>query len=438
MAKGGINRSVQLPQANIFGRIGTGFGEGLAQQLPKEIERNRLAAGLNELSNQQGLTPFQQFAKLTSIPGITPQAIQSGSELLRQQGIAQGFRNTQGQGQQNPLRGAIQNQSQPASSKNPQGLQPESRGLVKPEKTKAALEPYIPKDRNQLLERAADLYEQNPQLYPNPEMAYQGAVQEDQQNQAISNAEQGARQSQIGVEDRLRNNLSDLRKQANAQIPDNVYQQVENDVIDMIGEGKGELEATKEGQKKLDEISRQYSGLDRIGNWFAPLGNATATKRSLESLRSDFKKRDDLENFADQMVGRNGLSYAKAYYLAYPPHENKEVSKEINALPKLKEKIGFEKGFPDTILNRNESTAAAKKIGPIIKKTGASPLAIAEELRQKGYDPDAFLDYLVKNKDQLDFTGRQNRELDKTRNWYPSLNDLWLFLGAGMDKVVEE
>lgn len=100
MAKGGgINRSVSIPQPSIFGRVGTGFGQGLAEQIPKEIERYRLQSGLEQLANEtQGMTPFQRFAKLSGIPGITPQAIQSGAELLRQEAIRNSFRNQPGQG----------------------------------------------------------------------------------------------------------------------------------------------------------------------------------------------------------------------------------------------------------------------------------------------------------------------------------------------------
>lgn len=428
-----------IKQGDLFGRIGEGLGQGLAQQLPQEIERGRLAAGLKELENQRDLTPFQQFSRLASIPGITPQMIQSGSELLRQQGIAQGFRNVAQQNQQtqeNPLRQVVEKSQLP--EQNTVGLQKQPKGLVNPESTSTALRPYIPKSRGQLLSRAADLYDENRQLYPNPESAFQAAVQEDQQNQAISNANQAARQSQIGVEDRLRNQLQDLRKKANVQIPDNVFQQVENDVLDKVAEGKGELEAAKEGQKKLDEISRQYKEFDTIGNWTMPFKNAEATKRSIESLRKDFKKRDDLENFADSLVGKNGLSFSKAYYEAYPPHEYKQVNQVLNSLPKLKTEIDYSGGFAKPIKNEKETLLAAKKLAPLIKTSEASPLAVAEELRMKNYDPDVFLDYMVRNKNKLDLSERQGRELNKTRNWFPSLNDLWFFIGSGMDKVVEE
>lgn len=427
-----------IKQGDIFGRVGSGIGQGLAQQLPQEIERGRLAAGLKELGQQKDLTPFQQFSSLASIPGITPQMIQSGAELLRQQGIAQGFRNVkdQNQSQENPLRRSIENPSM--YKQNPTGLQQEPRGLVNPETTATALKPYIPKNRNELLERAADLYDENRQLYPNPESAYQAAVQEDQQNQAISNANQSARQSQIDVEDRARNQLRNLRKAANVEIPDNVFQQVENDVLDNILEGKGELEAVKEGQKKLDEISRQYKEFDTIGNWTMTFKDKDATRRAIKSLREDFKKRNDLENFADSLVGRNGLSYSRAYYEAYPPHEYKEVNNILSSLPKLKIGIDYSNGFPNPIKNQKQTLTVAKKLAPLIKKSEASPLAVAEELWMKNYDPDTFLDYMAKNKIKLDLSERQGRELNKTRNWFPSLNDLWFYIGSGNEKLIEE
>ncbi len=88
----------KIQQANIFGRIGSGIGKGLAEQVPKEIERERLSSGLKNLGkNNDGLTPFQRFAELSSIPGITPQMIQSGGDLLRHEGIRNAYGNRNGQ-----------------------------------------------------------------------------------------------------------------------------------------------------------------------------------------------------------------------------------------------------------------------------------------------------------------------------------------------------
>lgn len=431
----------KIKQGNIFGRVGTGIGKGLAEQLPKEVERSRLASGLEQLSQQQDLTPFQQFSALASTPGVTPQIIQSGAELLRQQGIAQGFRNVRDQNAQpqpNPFREAISQQNIPSSPQSSPGLQPTPSGLVNPKNTEAALKPYIPMNLQQLNARAAELYDQNRQLYPNPESALKAAQLEDQQNQSISNAGQAARASQIGVENRATEQLKGLRAAAGVAIPDNVYQQVENDVLDKIRAGEGETQAAKYGQKEMDKISRDYNNLAGIGNWTIPFKNVKDTRRSIESLRQKFEERNDLENFADTLVGKNGLSYPKAYYLAYPPNKSPQIHSIIEKLPELKT-YEFTKGYPSSPTDENakKTLEVAKKIAPLIKSSEASPLAISEALRTKNYDPNVFLDHLVDNKKKYDFTERQARELDKTRNWFPSLNDLWIMIGAGLDRLVE-
>ncbi len=76
----------QIKQGNIWGRVGSGIGQGLAEQIPKEIERSRLSSGLKNFEeDHQNLTPIQQLSRLSAIPGITPQMIQSFSELAKNQ-----------------------------------------------------------------------------------------------------------------------------------------------------------------------------------------------------------------------------------------------------------------------------------------------------------------------------------------------------------------
>jgi hypothetical protein len=73
-------------KGNIFGRLGKGIGKGLSEQVPKEIERLRLSAGLKKFEKEsKGLTPVQQFTRLAAIPGITPEHLYTLSPLLRQQ-----------------------------------------------------------------------------------------------------------------------------------------------------------------------------------------------------------------------------------------------------------------------------------------------------------------------------------------------------------------
>src|SRR5258706_6152633 len=87
-----------IKQGNIFGRIGTEIGKGLSESIPKEVERNRLSAGLKELNEQKDLSPQEYFTKALSVPGLIdrPQAIQSLAELAKQQGQRNSLKNSSG------------------------------------------------------------------------------------------------------------------------------------------------------------------------------------------------------------------------------------------------------------------------------------------------------------------------------------------------------
>ena len=78
-----------------------------------------------------------------------------------------------------------------------------------------------------------------------------------------------------------------------------------------------------------------------------------------------------------------------------------------------------------------------KDLSKLMGKEG-SPLAISEALKVKGYDPDLWMDYIDKNRDEIDLTERQARELQKPRNFFPTLNDMWLFDLLGLNKLFGE
>ena len=436
-----------IKQADIFGRIGSGLGQGIGEQLPKEIERTRLASGLRELGQKQGLTPFQQFAELSGIPGITPQMVQSGSELLRQQGQNVGLRNyrseesQQGQSPSNLLRNAI-SQKPKTPNETGIGLKKDPTGIVSQEGTQAALRNYIPRSRDQKLARAAQLQEENPALYPTVESALQAEDQEDKQNLAISQAEQASRKSQLDVLSNLRGELQKAKRDANIEIPENVYQQVENDVLDKVDRGLiKEDGAVKEAQKQLDAISRQYSSLKDVGRVGYIFRDTNDIKRNLRNIREGFKDRGDLENLADSYIAINGLSPGKGYYLAFPPSEIKSLNNILAKLQPIQPRITTERGFPEKSIDPVVSSKRTLEIAPALAEAmgkEGSPLAIGEVLNSLGYDRASWLEYLEKNRKKLQLTERQGRELGKPINSYPTMNDNYLFWSSGLEKLVEQ
>lgn len=430
-----------IKNANIFGRIGSEIGKGLSESIPKEAERLRLSQGLERLGNQKGLTPFQQFSALASLPGITPQMIQSGAELLRQQGISQGFGKVLEEG----LPGVSQQNN--ALSKAAEGPLPNVgatpvKGLTSPENTQAALKPTPPMTYQQKLGLAAQLQRGNPELYPDAQSALAGAEAIDQSNQNMNAFQQQARQSQLGVESNIRKQLEGLRSASNAKIPDNVYQAIENEALDEVNSGrKGELEAAKDARDKIEKISREYNALDTVGRIGYMFRDTQDIKRNLREIREDFKKRDDLENLADSYISKNGLSPGKAYYLAYPPSEIRELNNALSKLPELKPSVTAKRGFLEKVVDPEKAKKMTQAIVPelaIAMGKEGSPLAIGEELKARGYDPDIWFDYLGKNRKKLDLSERQGRELEKPKNAFPSMNDNWLFFSSGLDRLVEQ
>lgn len=430
-------------QGGLWGQLGKGFGQGLAEQIPKEVDQYRLSQGLKKLGQQEGLTPFQQFANLASIPGATPQMIQSGSELLRMQGGANSLMNKASQGvpQKTESDYLIEKANQVARP-SASGQQQPSPSVTTAQPVKATVENYIPKTFDQLQARAGQLLQNDPGIYQNdPAKAMAAAVQEDQQNQAINAAQQVQRKGQQDVQSRIEGELAKQKEILGAKVPGNVYSNIEDKAIEAVNSGRlTEKQAAKEAGKELDKISREYQELETIGGWKLLSRNPSDNKAAIRASREEFKKRGDLENFADTLIEKNGVSKSKSRYIAYPVSDVKELNNAIMKIPKLEPaSISFKKGYPTTEIEDKipeKTLAVSKQIAPHLTKD-ASILSVAEELKSRGYDPKIWMDYVDKNRDKLNLTEIQGRELG-TRDFYPSLDDMWLFMMSGLDNLVEQ
>lgn len=423
----------QVSPGSTAGRIGEGLGKGLAESIPKEAAQYRLSQGLKNFSKEAAnLNPLEAATKLFSIPGVTPQMVQTLPQLLQQQQLAQSL----GRAEQVPEFPTL-----PVKEENVP-----TSGLTTREAQEALRKGFKRKTPQQIDARAAELYNSNPARFKNnPELAIQYAQQEAATDEAayqdLLNKRAGEQKLQSGVQSNLQTQAQLLGAKS---IPGDVFSKIEQKSLKAVlpkeegGEGLTDEESKIKYGKELQDVARQYNDLRAVGNWTLPTQKPSEIMRNLKSIREKFKERDDLRNLADNYIADNGLSPSKAYYLAYPVSDTPELNKVISKIPDVNPVTSASKGYLETKQTDYNPDAILEQIMPtLLKKMGSegSPLSVAEELSMKGYDPSRWLDYLNQNRNKL--TGEQADQLNKPQSFYPNLNDIWLFKLSGQNKVVE-
>jgi len=438
---------VKIRQGNIFGRIGTGFAQGLAQALPEEIKYQRKRAGLQELadaSDRGELSGAQFLAKAAGTYGSTPQEVQSFGELAKQQAKGKALLDNQNQNQPNPYK-PFQEEKPKASADIK-----ETPSTTKGTDLEEIMDGYRPKSQDEIFSEAGQLYNANPAKFANnPQEAINYVNQAEQLEEKKYNTALKRHEDLTGVQ---RNVIDTLRKHAgnlNAKVPANVYSEIEDKAIDALkpkskgGKGLTEQQAAKEFGKELDDISRNYASVNALGDFGLITQKPQDVIRNIKSIQEKFKKRGDTENLADTLITQNGLSPQMAYAQAEPVHQYPKTNSIIKNLPQIKKnqvsQVGGMGGLGGLGISNpkrrdveNKTLDVSAKLAPLLKEEGSSPLAIAHELEKKGYDPEIWLDYVTNNRKDLDLKESQGRQLDKPKSLIGRLNDWWLSAFSGV------
>lgn len=439
--------SYEVKSGNIFGRIGKGFGQGLAEQVPKEIERYRLSEGLKNLEQEgQNLTPFQQYSRLAAIPGITPQMIQSGAELLKHQGIRGAYAKKAGIGQREEqptqqtssqafqdvkFANLSENKQQRAGGKvnefsginefgqpqivekNPLRQEAQPRLPWSPERRDQEIAKIFEEQPNLTLPEAVNIASNNEQRFlAQPEAVqkqdeYLRKIQGEADNEFIKQLETKLQKTDEGVykdiTGEMINNLKrgiarDLRTKPNASVRD-----VVNDWTDKalnLAKTKSQLDELA-NRDLIDKITKQDQNLSK-----------------LKSYQKIFNETGNKEEFFNKLKSDFNLSPQGAASIAYP--RNKSLSEYIKKIPTSK------------ISDVNNFSANARKYAANIENlitADDSFLAIAREIRERTpfFDQRAFFDQLREDQDNLPLTARQKRELaEGESDILPNWGDIWL------------
>lgn len=461
--------SYEVKQGNIFGRIGSGFGEGLSGQLPKEMERSRLAQSLEKIGQQQDASPFQQFSALVSAPGTNPQIIQSGTDLLRQQAMMQGYRRAN---QQYRDQGTDQQQSpqQPGLDQVVFGQKPGQQQRPSVAKEMNQAQQIIPQQTQGREEQAksnppaASDNPLNPKYVPPPawnQKMQDRAINEafdtgkatnlddamkyaDQQQRYYTNAapaEQAQYEYKRGIDQEV-DNLFDKELQKRLQkegketfndISGDLQLDLQKQAKNSVATGRMTPQAAAEYYSKAAlDLGKQKTKYKELANppfnqYITPSKKEDRVK-SLVTMGHEYAKYGNAaqEDYYNQLVDSKegiGLSPGGAAIIAYPRS------------PEIKSTINDAKIRGGDLQHTNQQAVRVADDVLNTMKPNDSLLAIVRELYTKypSFNERAFFDYMNENRERWPNNPNFAREMETgISNVMPNWADMWLFPVYGL------
>lgn len=455
-----------LPQSgSLFGRIGAGIGQGLSEQLPKEMERGRLAQGLQQFEQDSaGLNPIQSLARLSAIPGITPQMIQSFGELAKIQNQGNAYARASG-GQPNSEIGGSNSPSQNKTKNNPinpQGQNPTNITIENNQKTPnmdrkgdtPQVIPGNPLNEQNLPRTPWSPQERNAAIsdYINkgffPDQAKQLAADDESRYLAEPDVHQERQKTLDKAKGEVRDSLKRHLETKLQKTGENIFKDVEGPMIlnaergmirDLIlNPGKDVDNVANDWSERLYRTAIAKGKLRSLGQntgWENFLKGNQSLKQ-LQEYQDIFKRSGNLEEFQNILKQKNtpaqfdsegkiikpetfglGMSDQGSASVAYPP--NNKIEKYIS---KVKPSA-----------TPAQSAQKARKVALEIEKDITADDSIASIARKLSdvdpyFDQQAFYDQISEDKDQIGLNERQRLELaEGIRNILPNWGDL-LFL----------
>jgi len=459
----------QIKQANIFGRIGTGLGRGLAEQLPKEVERERLSSGLQSFEQEhQNLNPMQQLARLSAIPGVTPQTIQSFAELAKTSNQANAYRNlggyknrpgagTQESGGAAPSGYVPQNQQEAdwlasmGMAKQPQ----QQPGMGQGQLPQGAQRPIGPEtiNENTINPAAKTRFPWTPERRNESVVSYidQGFLPQQAQQLAADDEARDLGQSPVlqqrQKEDMERTNTS--RNELDRQLNTKLQKEGPERYKDLTGEMQSNIER---GMLKALRMDPRLSIEDAANEWSNKALSTAKAKNKFETLASTtgiealgktkeinsklddysdtFRDSGNSEEYYNMLKRDLGFSSEAAATKAFPMNSSWKTYVQ-NYKPQNFKQTKYGE-IPDPKRTEANSRKAANDIGKTIGQDD-SILTIGRELRKKDpyFDQEAFYDEMREIKNEIGLNPRQINELpERNTDWLPNWAD-FLYLPWG-------
>jgi hypothetical protein len=392
-------------QGNIFGRLGKGIGQGLSETLPAEIQKGRLAYGLENLQKEgQNLNPLQASAQLLR-SGATPEQVSQFLPHIQQATKGEAFQN-RGQKSQvvssNSIKEIIGNENK----------KPPSLGKLSPEEIQSYKSKILQEPSFEEIEEGARERRARGEAFTREDALQQ---EKESKHQNLASQRDKIASTRKDVNDRfaltLQNSgLGDYKDVAGP------IQQALLDRADynILTKGMTAQESSKNISDILEELGKTATQTKTTGSLF--LAKPQEMKNSLIQQKKTFDKYGFGEVFDDIATKSLGITPIKAASFL-DPIKNKET---LNVLKSIK-KNPFSPLF--TSIDEKKLNKLVNSIEP-----GDNILSIANELRDKRMDVGQFIEKVRKR--SADLTPEQQRQLDKpTRN--SLFGDIWFSARGG-------
>jgi hypothetical protein len=444
-----------IEQGDLWGRVGKNIGEGLSEQLPKEVGNYRLSKALDKLEREGTATsPLQQWQSLRK-SGLDQSEISQALPLLRQSNInAESAKRTQQSNQTAPAPAPQQQQMQPQGQQpapQQQQMQPQAvkkpSSIVTPESTLAAQEVWKPTPYEQKLSEAQQLSQQNPATYPTAQDALSEVDIKETQRKSDFDARQAGFTNQTALEtqatkafnehlsEQLQKNMEKSFRDVWGPLQSDIKAKMFQDIVDGVPVS---IAAKKYGEEALEIAKTMQKLRDKSGFLQFFQGDAKTNKRLFDStFRDTFKKIDRLEDFQNILQSTQGLTPAYAANFAYPLEGNKKNYDYIKELPYGANKTLMAISEPGYLYNPKRGKELRNITDKLMENFNAndSPLTYALALSQKGYDPRKFLDR-VRSKWGKKLNQKQSHDMEQANTINnKSLGDAWLYTWTGKKPI---
>lgn len=445
-----------IKQGDIFGRIGTGVGKGIAEQLPEEIQRGRLASGLRAFERDApNLSPLQQISRSFSIPGTTPEMQRQLGEFARQQARGQAYRRSAGlQGQEGgqfppgtPQADSAENLGQPGgiepisprSGRKTPTVSPTERQpqiVNEPELADRTLTrpPWTPQQRDSriihymdqgfLSDQARDLASDDEARDLASPSAYQKRLDE-----LKTKSDQAKEEFKNQLETKLQKTGEGVYKDITGEMLVNMQRGLERDL--RANPNASFKDVANSWSNKALQVAKAKSQFDKLAQTTGIESFFTGDKNinKLNSYAKIFREAGNSEEYYNILRKRTsdgglGLSPQGAASVAF------EISKNVENFIDNYSPSNMKRTSLGMIPHPEKISDNARKAAIDIEKfldSDDSILAIAKSLSQKDRDFDqrAFFEQLIEDQDRIRLNDRQKREISEgERDILPTWADI--------------